>query len=125
MLVADDDADTLTLISNAIEGLGFTVVRADDGNEMLQMLAEGNYQLIITDVAMPWMTGLQVAHSARTAGVLSPVIVMTASRIRHEDVALLGDNAVLLHKPFSLSRLRDVVHRLLTDRESSAETRRE
>jgi CheY-like chemotaxis protein len=114
VLVADDDADTLTLVSNAIEGLGYTVIRADDGNEMLQMLAEGNYQLIITDVAMPWMTGLQVAHSARTAGVSSPVIVMTASRIRHEDVALLGDNAVLLHKPFSLSRLRDVVRRLLT-----------
>lgn len=113
VLVADDDPDTLTLVSNAIEGLGCTVVRADDGNEMLQMLAQGNYQLIITDIAMPWMTGLQVAHSARTAGVSSPVIVMTASRIRHEDVALLGDNAVLLHKPFSLSRLRDEACRLL------------
>jgi CheY-like chemotaxis protein len=114
ILVADDDPASLSLVGHAMEGLGLSVRCADDGDELLQALAEdGPFDLIVTDVAMPWMTGLQVAQSARTAGVTTPVIVMTASRVAAEDVQHLGDNTVLLRKPFGLSALIGAVHQLL------------
>lgn len=114
ILVADDDPASLSLVGQAMEGLGLSVRCADDGDELLHALAEdGPFDLIVTDVSMPWMTGLQVAHSARTAGDTTPVIVMTASRVTPQDVQQLGDATVLLRKPFGLSALLGAVHQLL------------
>jgi CheY-like chemotaxis protein len=114
VLVADDDAMTLALVAEAMERAGYSVRRADDGDELLQALAEdGPFDLIVTDVAMPWMTGLQVAHSARTAGIDTPVLVMTASRIGSKDVEQIGGNTLLLRKPFGVTQLIGAAHQLL------------
>ena len=97
VLVADDDAPTLALVATALERLGCQVIRAEDGDELLQALAEsGPFDLFVTDISMPWMTGLQVAHSARAAGLKTPVIVMTALPIEAAQVDELGDQAILL-----------------------------
>jgi CheY-like chemotaxis protein len=97
-----------------MERLGCLVHRAEDGDELLQAIADGGpFDLIVTDVSMPWMTGLQVAHSARTAGVTTPVIVMTASVIPPTDVEQIGGSTVLLRKPFRLSQLTRAVCQLL------------
>ena len=69
VLVADDDPTMLSAVCHALELIGYEVTRAEDGDEFLQRVAEfGPFDLIVTDVAMPWMTGLQVAHSVRAAG---------------------------------------------------------
>ena len=79
VLVADDDDVTVDIVAETMERLGFEVSRAGDGDEVLQKIAErGPFDLVITDISMPWMTGLQVAHSARVAGMSTPLIVMTA-----------------------------------------------
>ena len=62
---------------------------------------------MITDISMPWMNGLQAMHSARFAGLATPVIVMTAlddDRLT-EKVRALGPNTKLLRKPFGLNEL--------------------
>src|SRR5689334_2806636 len=106
VLVADDDAVTLALVSETLERLGYTVSRAEDGNELLQEIAEnGPFELLVTDVSMPWMTGLQVAHSARAAGLVTPVIVMTALPIDAAVVRSLGTASLLLRKPFTTKEL--------------------
>jgi two-component system, cell cycle response regulator CpdR len=115
VLVADDDAATLGLVSHALERLGFTVTRADDGDELLQQVVEhGPFDLLVTDVSMPWMTGLQVAHSLRAAGVETPVIVMTALAVVPPAMAKLGSSARLLRKPFRLRQLFTAVEELVT-----------
>jgi len=114
VLVADDDAAMLALVATAMERLGFSVCRAEDGNELLQALASsGPFDLFVTDISMPWMTGLQVAHSARAAGLMTPVIVMTALPIDAVEVNTLGGHVVLLRKPFGLTQLVSAVHHLL------------
>jgi two-component system capsular synthesis sensor histidine kinase RcsC len=106
VLVADDDAASLGLVSDALERLGCDVTRAEDGDELLQHLAAaGPFDLVVTDISMPWMTGLQVAHSARAAGLTTPVIVMTALPIDAARVTELGAPTVLLRKPFELKQL--------------------
>lgn len=107
-LVADDDPATLEMVTAVIERLGIEVTQAATGDELLEGIAEhGPFDVIVTDISMPWMTGLQVMHSVRTAGLPCPVVVMTGLRdpkIR-EQVATLGTRAVLLTKPFSLLEL--------------------
>lgn len=114
VLVADDDAATLAIVAAGLERLGFSVTRADDGDELLNAIAEGGpFDLMVTDISMPWMSGLHVAHSARAAGLTTPVIVMTALPIEARDVEALGPETALLRKPFALTQLLKLARCLL------------
>ena len=114
VLIADDDASSLALVATALERLGCRVSCAEDGNELLQAIATGEpFDLLVTDISMPWMTGLQVAHSVRTAGLTTPVIVMTALPIDAAHVRALGAHAVLLRKPFEAKQLVAAARTLL------------
>jgi two-component system KDP operon response regulator KdpE len=116
ILVADDDPELLQLVVNALLVRGFDVVSATTGGELLEGIAEdGPFGIVITDVSMPWMTGLQVMHSARSAGLSCPVIVMTALR-NHKtamQVAALGVEVQLLYKPFTIDELDYAIRRAL------------
>lgn len=112
VLIADDDPEMLALLTMYAEELGASVVLARDGDELLNILASDvKFDLIITDVAMPWMTGPQVLHFARAAGDQTSVIVITARREAWipKQVDALGDDAVLLYKPFSPIELQTAV----------------
>ena len=112
--MADDDPEMLGLVAEALEHLGIDVVAVTAGGELLEKLAnDGPFDLIVTDISMPWMTGLQVMHSARTAGLAVPVVVMTGlcDPTLTEQVISLGAHAELLHKPFSIHELRTAVRR--------------
>ena len=112
VLVADDDPDLLETVAAALSAAGATVVRASSGAELLERVAEdGVFDLVITDVSMPWMTGLQVAHSMREVGLAIPLVVMTGVRdsTLPERVRSLGEDVTLLRKPFDLEQLRAAV----------------
>jgi CheY-like chemotaxis protein len=115
-LVADDDSEMLELVGDALVHFGADVVTATSGGDLLEKLAhDESFDVIVTDISMPWMTGLQVMHSARTAGLPVPVIVMTALRdpTLPQQVKSLGAHAELLHKPFSVEDLYAALRRSL------------
>jgi CheY-like chemotaxis protein len=117
-VVADDDAEMLSVVSKALRQFGAEVVAVASGGELLETIAnEGAFDVIVTDISMPWMSGLHVMHSARTAGLPVPVVVMTALRdpTLSEQVASLGVRAELLHKPFSIADLHAALRRCLAD----------
>lgn len=126
MLVADDDPLLLATVIDALTHVGATVAPAASGAELIEQLAnEGPFDLVVTDVSMPWMSGLEAIHAIRTAGLGTPVIVMTAlpdERIPSQ-VQALGSNAVLLRKPFELTQLVNVASALL-ERRSTVVSRR-
>jgi CheY-like chemotaxis protein len=112
VLVADDDPEMLEMVCNvAKRHLHADVTRVATGHELLDAIAHETFDLIITDISMPWMTGLHVMHSVRTAGLPVPVVVMTGMKDADlpEQVKALGDRARLLHKPFTLQELLGAV----------------
>jgi two-component system response regulator MprA len=108
ILVADDDPQLLAAVGDALARHGGNVTRADDGAALIDRLAvEGPFDLVVTDVSMPWMSGLRAMRATRTAGLGTSVIVMTAledDRIPSQ-VRALGGNAVFLRKPLDLTQL--------------------
>ena len=118
VLVADDDSELLSLVSHALERFGADVVAVSSGGELLEELANASaFDVIVTDISMPWMTGLHVMHSARTAGLPIPVVVMTALRdpTIPDQVRALGARAELLHKPFAIVELYAALRRCLVN----------
>jgi two-component system cell cycle response regulator CpdR len=116
ILAADDDRDMLDAVAHALERAGHSVVRASCGAELVQHLAEGGrFDLMITDIRMPWMNGLQAALAARNAGMRMPILVISGlddARVV-EQVRALGPHAELMRKPFGLAELERTVERLL------------
>lgn len=115
-LVADDDAEMLSLVGNAVRSFGADVVAVTSGGELLEKLAEeGPFDVIVTDISMPWMTGMHVLQSARTAGLPVPAVVITALRdpTLPDQVKSLGAHAELLRKPFSIEQLNAALRRCL------------
>ena len=119
VLVADDDPQLLDAVADALTRLGADVVRAGSGADLIEQLANaGPFDLVVTDIGMPWMSGLQAMHLTRAAGLATSVIVVTAltdERIPAQ-VRALGEQAVLLRKPFELSELEAAASMLLSSR---------
>jgi two-component system cell cycle response regulator CpdR len=121
VLVAEDDPSLLALISTWMEQHGAEVVRVGTGSDLVLSLAEqGPFDLVITDIGMPWMDGLEAMRSVRHAGLTPAVLFITGSDDRALDrrVADLGKTAALLRKPIQLDELESIVDRLLVARPS-------
>jgi two-component system, OmpR family, phosphate regulon response regulator PhoB len=117
VLVADDDADILSLVRLRLERSGYTVACAHDGTEALQLAVERRPDLAILDIAMPGMSGLDVTRRLRAEGSTLPVILLTA-RARPVDVAegaAAGADSYVT-KPFSPQELEAHVRAVLAAR---------
>ena len=123
VVIADDDAVSMHLLRHCLEKAGFRVVCAHDGREALSMMETQAPALLITDVMMPVMDGLEMLRRAKADPVLSriPVILVT-SREQDADIldaAKLGA-ADYLVKPFMPTELLTMVARILARRRSAA-----
>ena len=121
--MADDDPELLASIAEALENCGATVTSANNGGELLETLGERDpFDLVVTDISMPWMTGLQAMQSTRYAGLTTPTVVITALRDEQipDRVRALGSNAVLLHKPFDLEALERAIDHVMPELEQRA-----
>lgn len=80
ILVVDDDADIRDLVSTKLESSGYDVETAGDGVKGLELASRNSYSLIISDVMMPGMSGVDMVRMMRSATppVSIPVILLTA-----------------------------------------------
>ena len=106
VLVAEDDEYTRHLLASALRFAGFVVDLCADGREVLDRVEPFDSDLILLDVMMPGLDGVEVCRRLRAAGTETPVIFLTA-RDRTDDKILGlvegGDDYVT--KPFDLDEL--------------------
>jgi two-component system, sensor histidine kinase len=70
VLVADDDPQLLDTVCEVFTRLDADVVRGSSGGDLIEQVATaGSFDLVITDISMPWMSGLQAIRSTRAAGL--------------------------------------------------------
>lgn len=108
ILVLDDDDDVRTVTCETIKELGYEVVAFGDPTEALKSIANEHFDLLITDVAMPGMTGVEVARHIRSQDNGIPIVFSSG----YADVQAFGEelsDEVVLKKPF---RLTDIAARI-------------
>lgn len=111
LLLVEDDAATRRMFELALTSAGFTVHTARNGVEALTLLKSREFDLVVLDLVLPWMTGLGVLNSMRqnAATASLPVIVVTGALLTREDVADLS-GAILLRKPVDPDELLAAVN---------------
>ncbi len=119
ILVAEDIEINREIVAALLEGTGVALEFAEDGQRAVEMMAAGaaRYGLVLMDVQMPVMDGLEATRRIRAAGVGVPIVAMTANAF-HEDVRACLDAGMDDHvgKPVDLSELYAKLRRYLTPR---------
>ncbi|MEH6403767.1 MAG: response regulator transcription factor [Sneathiella sp.] len=114
LLVVEDNAALADGISRALEKAGFAVDVLGDGAEANDILTTENFDLVVLDVNLPGMNGLQVLSEMRKRGSLTQVLILTARDKLEDRVAGLDLGADdYLTKPFDLRELEARVRALL------------
>lgn len=114
MLIIDDDARTRAFVAEGLRQQGQTVDEAPDGDTGLHMALDGDYNAIVVDRMMPGLSGLDVIQSMRSAGLKTPVLVLTALGAVDDRVDGLNAGADdYLVKPFAFSELSARIQALI------------
>ena len=115
ILIAEDDAHMLRVLAMWLTRNGHQVLEATDGEAAKTALAEGNVDLLVTDINMPRMDGLELVAWIRARKSESLPIVILSSRCDQDTItADLDPQSTRLHpKPFSPSRLVVEIEQLL------------
>src|SRR5882762_4855571 len=114
ILIAEDDAPLASFIAKAFKSEDHLTEIAASGEEALERLAKGSYDLLILDLNLPVIAGSQVLAKIRSYDTQLPILILTATDEVAERVACLDAGADdYLTKPFSFSELSARIRALL------------
>ncbi len=116
VLIADDEAMIKDIIRRKLlAATDFGVVEAENGRDALEKLAENKIDLVITDIKMPVMTGIELLGEMRKAGFDIPVIVITGYGTLNDAIEALRLGAAnFIKKPFQANELLSVIDKVFT-----------
>ena len=128
ILVVDDEESLRTILSRFLSGLGHSVLTATNGADALTVLEEDGVDLLITDINLPEVDGIELLEALTARGKKVPVIAMSGGGTFDKSL-LLGSSSLLgavdtLEKPFELDALRASVDRALAAPSSRASPNR-
>jgi signal transduction histidine kinase/CheY-like chemotaxis protein len=115
VLLVDDEESVRELTAETLELLGYRVLTADSGARALEMLATASPDLMLFDYAMPVMNGAELARLARLRRPETPIVIASGYADTAQVEAALGDEAVILRKPFNMETLADTVAGLMSE----------
>jgi two-component system response regulator HydG len=124
ILVVDDEEKIATLLRDELAELGHDVAMADDGAAALRLLAARRFDLVLTDLRLGAVDGLEVLRRAKQADASTAVLMMTAYATVQTAVAAMKEGAAdYLEKPLNFDKVRLVIERTLENRRLADENR--
>ncbi|MBI5867563.1 MAG: response regulator [candidate division Zixibacteria bacterium] len=124
LLLVDDDHTILDVVAEALQDAGHRVDVFDNGGDAVDAITKNTYDVVVTDLGMPEVTGWDVARAAKLHEPRLPVLVISGWGAQYGDDCL-GDTGVdaMLAKPFHLQQLRESVERLAKASTTAPQTR--
>lgn len=115
IMVIDDEASMGSILKQMLEKEGYTAMAFTSGPEAIENFKQDHYDLVISDVAMPSMTGVEILSQIKEARPKTPVVFVTAQNmdeILNEAIQLGLDGYI--EKPFNVESVFEVVKEKLT-----------
>ncbi len=116
LLVVEDEDALRMLIKNELEDEGYVVGEAANGERALEELAKDSYAIVILDIRMPGMDGMEVLRIIRQKNLAEKVIMLTAVdelKIARESLQLGAND--FLTKPYSFKNLLTCINRVMKE----------
>ena len=117
ILIVDDEADICSVLKRSLDGNGYTVSTFTDPGLALEhfKLAPDVYDVLITDVRMPKMSGFELARNIKSLNADAKVVVMTAFEIKKSEFEkVLPSSSIdaFLTKPLSVATLKMTIDKI-------------
>lgn len=111
VLIVDDEPQILSLLRDVLEDEGFTVITASNGAAALYLIQQTPITLVLTDLMMPVVSGLELARQLHSNPHTSniPLLLMSAALPQQPDPIF----AAVIHKPFAIEAVVRIVHQFL------------
>lgn len=119
ILIAEDDPNTMKLLNWRLQSMGHQTISAIDGGKALEMATKEKPDLILLDIMMPVMSGVQVLRKLKSQDETKNIsVIMLTAKTQEEDIvgALEAGALDYVTKPFSFAELSARVNRVLTSR---------
>jgi DNA-binding NtrC family response regulator len=124
ILIVDDESGILDTLRILLRKEGFEVTTAQGGKAGLEQIRSGTHDIVLTDVRMPQVTGLDILQAAKEQDSMTPVILMTAQASLQTAVAAVNQGAFYyVQKPFSNDELLAILRRACEYRQIRVENR--
>lgn len=108
VLIVDDEEPILDIVSEVVEEMGHHVQRAMNGREALAVVRASPPDLILTDVMMPYVNGVDLCRAIKEDSATSHIIVLLMSAVPVDARRDIGADG-FIHKPFSLEDIETAV----------------
>jgi two-component system cell cycle response regulator len=125
ILVVDDEADIRETLVQMLLHLGFKAQAASNGSEAMEVLHNGNYTFMITDMRMPGMDGIELIQAVQSAFPEVSIIAMTGYSRGYRYIDVINSGAKdFINKPFGIEELEAKVRRAVRERNALRELNR-
>jgi CheY-like chemotaxis protein len=114
ILIVDDNPNMSSLLAEMLEVFDYESVRAADGLEAIEKIEQNNISLVITDMRMPKMSGLDLLQKIKEKKPGLPVVVISGYALDDEGSNLLSNMADgFLNKPFKMSDIEQLLKQVV------------
>lgn len=112
-LVIDDNTVVRRVLQDIVTSFGYSADVAADGPEAIALFEQNGYDVVLTDLLMPRMSGWQVLAAVRERDPKTPVIIITGSHVYADDHRIAQPGVTLVKKPVEMHILREALSRVL------------
>lgn len=116
VLTVDDSRTILAMLRHTLVNAGFEVLQAEDGRQGLDMLQTETVDVVITDINMPVMDGIEFIRNVRASGKHQslPILILTTETSQEKrDQGKSAGGTGWIVKPFDPDKLISVIHRVV------------
>jgi len=122
ILIIEDEQDVLDVLCEMVTLFGYTVARASDGILAWEMIRRANYDLVITDLGLPGMDGVELVKSMRANSLNVPVLVIAGIDFDKSDLEIKrASNCDFIQKPFKMKDIKEKISQLLKGKEQASQ----
>ncbi|MEI6125795.1 MAG: diguanylate cyclase [Pseudomonadota bacterium] len=114
ILIVDDESSARDTVFDLLTEDGYAVTAAENGRQALELLEHSSFDLIISDLNMPEMDGIALTKSLKTAGIDTPIIVITGfATIEHAVESMKAGAYDFITKPFNFDQIKITIEKAL------------
>jgi CheY-like chemotaxis protein/nitrogen-specific signal transduction histidine kinase len=114
LLLVEDEPEILNLLRDMLRLKGHRVVAMSDGEKALELIDSSHFDMVLTDLGMPVVSGWEIAKRAKAKNPNTPVVMITGWGAQYEDIELKSRGVdLMLAKPLSWDKLLSSIEKLL------------